>query len=90
MEEKDFSKLTDEELLVEKRKLKKSKLVHATIIGSLAGILLFGIVSWSLSSEKRLGFFIPMFIPIYMIYRLLKNSKRNKDLEEILKERGLN
>jgi hypothetical protein len=55
MEKKNFSELTDEELLVEKKKLKKSKILHATIIGFLAGILIFGLVSWSLSSEKRFG-----------------------------------
>jgi hypothetical protein len=89
MEEKDLYKLTDEELLVEKKKLKKSKLFHATVIGFLAGILIFGVISWSLSSEKRLGFLIPMLIPVAFIYRLLKNRKKNKDLEDVLKERGL-
>ncbi|MCB2222519.1 MAG: hypothetical protein KQI35_19200 [Bacteroidetes bacterium] len=67
MEKKDFYKLTDEELLVEKKKLKKSKLFHATAIGFLAGILIFGVVSWSLSSEKRLGFLIPMLIPVAFV-----------------------
>jgi hypothetical protein len=89
MEKKDIYKLTDEELLVEKKKLKKSKLFHATAIGFLAGILIFGVVSWSLSSEKRLGFLIPMLIPVAFIYRLLKNPNKNKDLEDVLKERGL-
>ncbi|MEZ4984922.1 MAG: hypothetical protein R2795_07795 [Saprospiraceae bacterium] len=89
MEKKDFYKLADEELLVEKKKLKKSKLFHATAIGFLAGILIFGVVSWSLSSEKRLGFLIPMLIPVAFIYRLLKNPNKNKDLEDVLKERDL-
>lgn len=90
MEKKDFYKLTDEELLVEKKKLKKSKIFHAAAIGFLAGILIFGVVAWSLSSEKRLGFLIPSSIPIIFIFRILKNRKNNKDLEEALKERGLN
>jgi hypothetical protein len=89
MEKKDFNKLTDEELLVEKKKLKKSKLFHATAIGFLAGILIFGVVSWSLSSEKRLGFLIPMLFPVAFIYSLLKSPNRNKDLEDVLKARGL-
>jgi hypothetical protein len=89
MEKKDFSQLTDEELLVEKKKLKKSKLLHATAIGFLAGILIFGFVSWILSSKKSLGFLIPMSIPVIFIYRLLKNPNPNKDLEDVLKERGL-
>lgn len=90
MEKRVYSELTDEELLVEKNKLKNSKIFHAAFIGFLAGILIFGVVSWSLSSEKRLGFFIPMLIPIYIIYRLMKNPSGNKDLEEVLKERHLN
>jgi hypothetical protein len=89
MEKKDLYKLTDEELLVEKKKLKKSKLFHATTIGFFAGILIFGVVSWSLSSEKRLGFLIPMLIPVAFIYRLLKNPNKNKELEDVLKERDL-
>lgn len=89
MEKKDLYKLTVEELLVEKEKMRKSKLFHAISIGFLAGILIFGVVSWGLSSEKRLGFIIPMLIPVVFIYRLLKNPNRNKDLEDVLKERGL-
>ena len=90
MEKKDFSELTDEELLIEKKKIKKSQIFHALYIGFLAGILIFGIVSWSLSAEKHLGFLIPMLIPIAFIYRLFKNPSKNKDLEEVLKERNLN
>lgn len=90
MDKKALSKLTDEELLIAKKKLKQSKIFHATSIGFLAGILIFGIVSWSLSSEKHWGFLIPMLIPITFIYRMLKNPKSNKDLEEVLKERHLN
>ncbi len=90
MEKKDLHNLTDEELLIEKDKLKKSKVFHATAIGFLAGILLFGVVSWSLSSKKHLGLLIPMLIPIVFIYRMLKNPKKNMALEEVLKERGLN
>jgi hypothetical protein len=90
MEKNDLLKLTDEELLAEKKKLKKSKVLHATFIGFFAGVLIFGVVSWSLSSEKRFGFFIPMLIPVIFIYRMVKNPPANKELEEVLKERGLN
>jgi asparagine N-glycosylation enzyme membrane subunit Stt3 len=90
MEKKDLYKLTDEELLDLKKKLKKSKVFHAVYIGFLAGILIFGVVSWSLSSEKHFGFLIPMLIPVAFIYILLKNPNKNKALEEVLKERDLN
>lgn len=89
MEGTDFNKLTDDELLVEKEKLKKSKLFHATIIGFLAGVLIFGMVSWILASEKQLGFLIPMLIPVAFIYKLLKKPKDMKGLEAVLRERGL-
>jgi hypothetical protein len=78
MKKKDLYKLTDEELLAEKNKQKKSKIFHATSIGFLAGILIFGIVSWSLSSEKHLGFLIPMLIPVAFIYRLFRDPNKNK------------
>lgn len=90
MEKKDLYKLTDEELLVEKKKAKQSKIFHATFIGFLAGILLFGVVAWSLSPQKKLGFLIPMLFPVYFIYKHLTAPNRNKTLEEVLKERGLN
>ena len=73
MEKKNFSEMTDEELLVEKKKLKDSKIIHASLIGFLAGILIFGTVSWILSPEKRVGFFIPMLIPLFFIYKMIKN-----------------
>lgn len=90
MGKNDLYKLTDAELLVEKKKMKQSKLFHALAIGFLAGILIFGMVSWFLSSEKHLGFLIPMWIPVVFIYRMLKAPNKNKDLEDVLKERKLN
>ncbi len=87
MHKKDFSKLTDEELLLEKKKLNKSKIFHASAIGFLAGILIFGFVAWVLSPDTKLGFLISMLIPIGFIYRMIKNPNNNKELEEVLKER---
>jgi hypothetical protein len=89
METKDYSAMTDEELLAEKKNLANSKIFHAAGIGFLAGIFLFGVVAWILSPKKQLGFFIPMLIPIFIIYRLMKNPKQNTDLEAVLKERHL-
>ncbi|HLP96603.1 MAG TPA: hypothetical protein VK168_21320 [Saprospiraceae bacterium] len=88
MGKEDFYKLTDEELLAEKKKLVKSKLWYATSIGFLAGILIFGVVSWILNPHINLGF-ISMLIPVVFIYRILKAPNKNKDLEEVLQERGL-
>lgn len=90
MEKRDFHKLTDQELIVEKKKMEKSKLFSAIAIGFLAGILLFGLVAWILSPKKHFGFLIPMSIPVIFIYRMLKAPNQNKELEEVLKERKLN
>lgn len=90
METKKFSEMSDAELLVEKKKLQNSKIFHAALIGFLAGILIFGIVAWSLSPKKQIGFFIPMLFPVIFIYKMIKNPKTNTDLEDILRERGLN
>jgi hypothetical protein len=90
MDKIDFQKLSDDELLSEKKKLMKSKLWYAASIGFFAGILIFGFVTWSMSSEKQSGFLVPMVIPVIFIYRLLKAPNKHKDLEEVLKERGLN
>lgn len=87
---KDFSQLTDKELILEKKKLQKAKTWHAAYIGFLGGILGFGLVAWMISPEKHWGFLIPMLIPVVFIYKLVKNSKNNQELEEVLKERGLN
>jgi cobalamin biosynthesis protein CobD/CbiB len=89
METQDFTKLTDEELLVEKKKLKKSKIFFAGYIGFMIGILIFGVAAWSLSQERQLGFLLPMLIPISIIYKLVKNSKQNQPLEQALKQRNI-
>ncbi|WP_439130214.1 hypothetical protein [Polaribacter sp.] len=90
MEKEDLLKLTDKELLEEKKKLKKSKIIHAVFIGFIAGVLIFGVVSWLLAPKKRIGFFIPMLIPIYFLYKLIKKPKTTNDLHEVLKKRNLN
>lgn len=89
MEKKDLYRLSDAELLVERKKLTQSKLLHAAAIGFLAGILIFGLIAWGMSSEKRLGFLVPISIPVIFIYRMLKSPNKNKDLEEVLRERNL-
>ncbi|MBW1294387.1 hypothetical protein [Aquimarina litoralis] len=87
MDKSELSKLTDKELLVLKKKLKNSKIFHATFIGFLAGILVVGVVGWSVA-KNPLGL-IPMLLLAFLIYRIVKNSKKNKALEDILKERNL-
>ncbi len=40
MERENLSEITDEQLLVEKKKLKKSKILNAAVIGFLAAIII--------------------------------------------------
>lgn len=87
MEKKDYSLLTDKELLI--KKLKKSKILFGLYIGFLGGVLLFGLVSWFLSPGKRFFALIPTLIPIGFIYGLVRQSNNNEGLEAVLKERQL-
>jgi hypothetical protein len=89
MEKKNYSGMTDSELLLEKKNLQTSKLFHAAGIGFLAGILIFGFGALILNPKMNLGFLIPMLFPISFIYKLLKNPIKNEDLIKVLKERGL-
>lgn len=88
MENKNLSELTDEQLIVEKNKLKKSNIINAVVIGFLAGIVAVGFVSSVIS--KKIVIIIPLLFPIYFIYRIVSSPKKNNELELILKERKLN
>ncbi len=49
--------------------------------GFLVGIVIYSIVA------NNFGFFT--LIPLFFAYKLITNSKKNKDLEKLLKERNL-
>jgi hypothetical protein len=90
MKKKELSKMTNDELLLEKQKMKSSKIFNAVFIGFLGGILAVGVFSWIVSLKKNIAFWIPMMFPIILIYKQLKKPNEFKDLEELLKERGIN
>jgi hypothetical protein len=81
MTKEELTKLSDEELLIEKKKLRNVKIINAVLIGFLFGIIIYSVV------QNTWGFLT--LIPLYLIYRLVNNSKSNKELEEYLKERKL-
>lgn len=89
MTKKELSSLSDQELREKSKKLKKSQRFFAGYIGFLVGVLLFGLVSWFLSEEKRIGLLIPMILVALFVFRTLKKAKKNKNLEEVLKERNI-
>ncbi len=81
MTQKELAELTDEELLEKAKKMKSTSMINATMIGFMVGIIIYSTV------KNSLGFFT--LIPLFFVYKLINSSKKNKDLEELLKERNL-
>jgi uncharacterized protein (DUF2062 family) len=81
MTQKVLSELTNQELLEKSKKTKLSHITNAFFIGFLIGIVVFSVVKNSYGMLT--------LIPLYFIYKLVKESKRDKALEELLKERNL-
>ena len=81
MNQKELSQLSDKELLEEAKKIKPSPLVDAFFIGFLGGIIIYSLVA------NTWGFLT--LIPLFIVYGLLKNPKRNEALKKELKERNL-
>lgn len=81
MDPKEIAQLTDNELIEEVKKIKPSPVVDAFLIGFLVGIIIFSAVvsAWGLAS----------LIPLFLIYVLLKKSKKYDALKEELKKRNL-
>ena len=81
MTTKKLSVLTDEELIQEGKKLKKAKIINALLIGFMAGAVLWSVIknTWGLLT----------LIPLFFIYKLVNNAKKDKDLEDLLRKRNL-
>jgi hypothetical protein len=81
MNQKQPTELTDQELTEEAKRTKPSPIIDAFFIGFLVGVIIYSIVvsSW--------GFLT--IIPLFMIYLLLKKSKRNEEIKKELKARNL-
>lgn len=81
MPQEDLSALTNEELLEKAKKMKSTTIINALLIGFMVGIIIYSAV------KNTLGFFT--LIPLYFVYKLANNSKHDKDLKRLLKERNL-
>jgi len=81
MAEKDLSELTDEELLQEAKKMKSRSTINALTIGIMVGVIFWSVVN------STVGLFT--LIPLFFIYKLVNNSKDDKALKELLRERNL-
>jgi hypothetical protein len=67
-------------LLEEAKKMKSSVITYAFIIGIMIGIIVYSV------SKNTWGFFT--LIPLYFIYRLVRNPNNNEALKKQLKERN--
>ena len=77
----ELSALTDQELLEKAKKMKSTTIINALLIGFMVGIIIYSVV------KNTLGFFT--LIPLYIVYKLVNNSKNEKELKRLLKERNL-
>jgi hypothetical protein len=81
MNQKELSKLSDEELLEAAKNLKPSPIIDAFFIGFLIGIIIYGVAA------NAWGFLT--LIPLFLIYLFLKKPKQNEALKKELKNRNL-
>jgi hypothetical protein len=82
MEQKELTELTDQELLQEAKKRRSASIINAVLIGFFIGIVFYSVM------KSTVGFLT--LIPLFFAYKLINNSKYdNKELEELLKARGL-
>ncbi len=79
MNKKKLAELTDEELLLEAKRIKPTNIYDAVIFGVLVGIAIY--------SAVKNGFEFFTFFPLILAYIIIRNSTNNKILEkEINKE----
>lgn len=81
MIQKDLSELTNEELLLEGKKIRSGNIVNAVLFG-----VMIGVATWS---TVKYGLGIITFFPLLFIQMLLKNNARKKAFETELKNRNL-
>lgn len=81
MNPKDCAALSDEELLIEAKKMKSSNLISAVLIGCMIGIAIYSTV------KNGFGFFT--LFPLFFIFIVFKNAPQKKALEAELKQRNL-
>lgn len=81
MKQEELSELTDQELLEEAKKMKSTSITNALLIGGMIGIIIYSVVL------NRVSVFT--LIPLVFIVKIVRDSKSNKALEELLKERNL-
>ncbi|MFY0674055.1 MAG: FUSC family protein [Bacteroidia bacterium] len=81
MDQNKIAQLSDTELRAEAKKIKPSPWIDAFFIGFLVGIIIYGVAAntWGLVT----------LIPLFLIYLLLKKSKKYEALKKEMKSRNL-
>ncbi len=79
--EEDFTKLSDQELLEKRKKMKSAQTTNAAMIGLFVGITVYSAV------KNGVGFFT--FFPLFFVFLLVKNRINSKALDEEIKSRNL-
>ena len=83
MEQREYSQMTELELLNEAKKMKTFSITNALLIGFLVGIVAYSIFksTWGMLT----------LIPLYFIYKMINDpkNKKIKELQGLLKERNL-
>ena len=81
MDQKELSKLSDNELLEAAKNFKQSPMIDAFFIVFLIGIIIYS------AAANALGFLT--LIPLVLIYLFLKKPKQYEALKKELKNRNL-
>lgn len=76
-----LSKLTNDQLIIESKKLKSNTIITAVLIGFIIGIAIYSVM------VNGLGFFA--LIPLFLAYKMAKNSTKKEDIEKLFKERNI-
>jgi hypothetical protein len=80
MEQNEFSNLTDEQLLQYQKRVKQSNILTAFIIGLLIGVAIYSAV------KNGFGFFT--FFPLFFVYLLARNGKKQVEINKEIKSRN--
>lgn len=81
MNPKEPSELTDQELVLEAKRIKSTLIINAVLFGVMIGIATY--------STIKNGLGILTFFPLFFVPMALKNRARKKAIDQLIKERNL-
>lgn len=81
MTKKELCQLSGVELQEKAKELKSSSIGSAFVIGLMIGVVVYGVAANT--------FGLLTLIPLFFIYKIVKGSKNNDALKEVLQERDI-